>query len=569
MTGKKKSSAKTSVAETPVLPEMFPPDVTLAPATTELATSAAMPTVTADEVVEAKPESRYGIELVHTTDGLVVSTENLPLAVDPLLLSLSPLTFMQLLAAAERVRAHGQRAIKTIKTDKGDLLISGIEDYLACRFLKIDPELTKVATPEDLPFFILSEHVPRHVWKPQRAAMAALTVERYATIARAGKIEKLKARAEEKEVRTGSVRTPSDDEAVRATKMAARAAQIGREAVDQALAILRRSKGKKGSQDHEVTGANVLFRAMLDGSLRQMSWANRIFKHQALDSEDMREGAIRALSDGRSRHTKDLVTAFREYVRKITRPALGQGAAAATPERYQVLGGDLREVGATLPDRSFDRAFADPLWGTPENPETCEEIAKLWARVGKPGAIICFLPGVGDQIECVQRIAKHLTYMATGNYRLTGYTKPLPGFLDRMEDMPLWYFCVGKQPEVTLTGQSSTSNRPQAMLDVNQRDLSSVVTILENMKTLPGMKVLDPVCCTGTTLVAAMKLGCHGVGIEREAERVTIARGRCNHYETKGFDITEDPAATARTADGAGEASKAQKKKNKKKPKSG
>jgi len=42
----------------------------------------------------------------------------------------------------------------------------------------------------------------------------------------------------------------------------------------------------------------------------------------------------------------------------------------------------------------------------------------------------------------------------------------------------------------------------------------------------PGGTVLDPFLGSGTTLVAAAKLGLNGIGIEREAEYVTIARAR-------------------------------------------
>ena len=42
----------------------------------------------------------------------------------------------------------------------------------------------------------------------------------------------------------------------------------------------------------------------------------------------------------------------------------------------------------------------------------------------------------------------------------------------------------------------------------------------------PGGTVLDPFLGSGTTLVAAAKLGLNGIGIEREAEYVEIARKR-------------------------------------------
>jgi DNA modification methylase len=73
------------------------------------------------------------------------------------------------------------------------------------------------------------------------------------------------------------------------------------------------------------------------------------------------------------------------------------------------------------------------------------------------------------------------------------------------------------------------------------------------MKTQPGSTVLDPVCGTGTTLIAAMKLGCSkAVGIELDPVRAKLARDRCKYYATKGYDVTEQPqSATAASGKGS------------------
>lgn len=45
--------------------------------------------------------------------------------------------------------------------------------------------------------------------------------------------------------------------------------------------------------------------------------------------------------------------------------------------------------------------------------------------------------------------------------------------------------------------------------------------------TRPGQTILDPFCGSGTTLVAAAKLGRHAIGIEIDEEFAAVARRRC------------------------------------------
>jgi hypothetical protein len=485
------------------------------------------------EPAEARPGAGSGLVMKPLGIRATVSLEDLPVAVHPLLQAMAPITSWELNNAAQRILASEQRVIKVIDTPGGPMIISGLLEFVACFFLGKQASFTMVAPPDNLEMFILRERIPDQITNAQRAAMAALTVEHFAKIARAGKIEKLR------KVRTDRVQTSDDPEEkreVRATTMAAAAAQVSRGDVDKALAILR-GQPKKGRP-----ASPLIFNAMMNGTFDTMTWPKRIADEKAFDTDDKKIGAMNAVSTA---GFAKAASAYRDYLRGVKMPDLGGGKDEGRGERYEVLHGDLREMGKGLDDRSFDRAFADPLWGTPQNPDTCEEIAKLWARVGREGAIICFLPGLGDQVECARRIAKHLTYVCTGNYRMLGYRNPLPGFLDKIEDMCLWYFCVGDRPDVPLAAQSTESARPQAPLDINERNLDSIVTILKNMKTERGMRVLDPVCCTGTTLIAAMKLECaQVVGIELEEERVTKALNRCAFYVREGRDFTE-PATKA------------------------
>jgi DNA modification methylase len=53
--------------------------------------------------------------------------------------------------------------------------------------------------------------------------------------------------------------------------------------------------------------------------------------------------------------------------------------------------------------------------------------------------------------------------------------------------------------------------------------------------TLPGETVLDPFAGSGTTLVACMKAGRRGIGIEDKAEYIPVIEARCRAAETPLF----------------------------------
>lgn len=69
---------------------------------------------------------------------------------------------------------------------------------------------------------------------------------------------------------------------------------------------------------------------------------------------------------------------------------------------------------------------------------------------------------------------------------------------------------------------------------------------LVKMVTPPGGTVLDPFCGSGTTMVAAERLGFDGIGIDRDDEDkyLTIARHRIRHASGLEYPEPEPPAPT-------------------------
>lgn len=71
---------------------------------------------------------------------------------------------------------------------------------------------------------------------------------------------------------------------------------------------------------------------------------------------------------------------------------------------------------------------------------------------------------------------------------------------------------------------------------------------LVRMATPPGGVVLDPFTGSGTTGIAAMEEGLHFVGVEREAEYITIARARIDKAYTAANGAEASITAAAQTA---------------------
>jgi type I restriction enzyme, R subunit len=94
----------------------------------------------------------------------------------------------------------------------------------------------------------------------------------------------------------------------------------------------------------------------------------------------------------------------------------------------------------------------------------------------------------------VHRVAQHLTYLTTGNYHMKGYNKGLPGLLETIEDMPLWYFCVSERADVLREhfAENSTLQRIREGKVVRDEDLESLAKLVlevddkANVKHLAG-----------------------------------------------------------------------------------
>lgn len=70
----------------------------------------------------------------------------------------------------------------------------------------------------------------------------------------------------------------------------------------------------------------------------------------------------------------------------------------------------------------------------------------------------------------------------------------------------------------------------------------ALLTELIGAATLKGDTVLDPTCGSGTTLVAALKLDCHAIGIDQSPDAIKAARARIDTRAPVQHDMFDDRA---------------------------
>jgi tRNA G10 N-methylase Trm11 len=103
----------------------------------------------------------------------------------------------------------------------------------------------------------------------------------------------------------------------------------------------------------------------------------------------------------------------------------------------------------------------------------------------------------------------------------------------------------GVQGSVLLTGQTASrdlrrSRYTSASMDHPGKMLPTIARYLINTYTSPGDLIADPMAGVGTTLIEAMHLGRHGIGVEYETRWATLAADNIRHATTQGATSAGD-----------------------------
>jgi len=201
-------------------------------------------------------------------------------------------------------------------------------------------------------------------------------------------------------------------------------------------------------------------------------------------------------------------------------------SAAARPfaDDEPVQLGDFRKLGTAIADASIDLIFTDPPYNAAAVP-LYGAVAELAARVLVPGGICVCYAGHLYLPRLYAGMAQHLDFLWTfaikhsggelrfRKYHIRNAFKPLLAFYK--PPLNLWWSWFS---DLTTGGREKDEHEWQ-------QAEAEAAHFIEALCPQGGI-VLDPMCGSGTTLVAARKLGRRFLGYDNDLNALTSARER-------------------------------------------
>jgi len=214
--------------------------------------------------------------------------------------------------------------------------------------------------------------------------------------------------------------------------------------------------------------------------------------------------------------------AYREVRKEVIRKeAQEKGKRVSLPEDVLLLPGDFRVLSSRIPDESVNLIFTDPPYAREYIP-LYEDIAKVASRVLVPGGSLLVYAGHYALPEIFKLMCPHLTYW----WIICSYQQG-PNAFNRgiyIKWKPILWFV--KQPFQALSAIPDVL-KPSLEKEHHdwQQSLKDAEFIIEKL-TLPGDTIFDPLCGSGTTGVAAVKLGRRFIGFDSDESALLTAKQR-------------------------------------------
>lgn len=202
------------------------------------------------------------------------------------------------------------------------------------------------------------------------------------------------------------------------------------------------------------------------------------------------------------------------------------------PDDFGVWHGDFRKLADRIPDASIDLIFTDPPY-LKEFLSLYGDLGKVAAQKLKPGGSLIAYTGQHHLPEVLDLLEPHLTYYWTlavihggGIYRSS--RMKCTGVIATWK--PLVWFVKGHRRDRCHLFADSIQSTYEKGLHPWQQSTTDAEHCIKNL-TKPGDLVVDFFCGSGTTGVAAKRLGRNWICIEKDEHYVCVARKRIKETE--------------------------------------
>lgn len=200
------------------------------------------------------------------------------------------------------------------------------------------------------------------------------------------------------------------------------------------------------------------------------------------------------------------------------------GAAAALPSGLEIVTGDFCTALNDVADNSVSLIFTDPPYDD-ESVPLYESLAVHAARVLVDGGSLVTYAGHHALPGIFKLMTPHLRFWWILNLQHRGQSARLPGKCVFVGWKPLLWFVKGGRWNQEFVSDVVPSSPPDKVLHDWEQGTVEAEYLIERL-TPVGALVVDPMCGSGTTCLAAAKLGRRCLGIEQDEDRANVARKR-------------------------------------------